>query len=70
MPLATLDLINAVSVRDLTPLQGMKLTEITFPPKSVTRGMDVLRKMKSLVKINREAADVCWKKYDAGDFNK
>lgn len=65
-----------VQARDLTPLEGMNLTQIRFTPKNVTTGTDVLRRMKSLQNISGDvnnqywpAADF-WKKYDAGEFSK
>jgi hypothetical protein len=74
MPLTQL-FCSSTKVSDLSPLQGMNLTTIYFIPKNITRGMDVIRRMKSLKTIgtggNTEfPADEFWKKYDAGDFNK
>jgi internalin A len=62
-----------VDMRDLTPLQDMSLTEVFFSPKNVTKGLDVLRQMKSLKTIGESPvrnwpADQFWKKYDAGEF--
>jgi serine/threonine protein kinase/Leucine-rich repeat (LRR) protein len=62
-------------VTDLSPLEGMPLTEIAFTPSKITRGIDVIRNMKSIKKIGTSgdpktslpAADF-WKKYDAGAF--
>jgi hypothetical protein len=42
----------------------MQLREIYLPPR-VEKGMNALRRMKSLVKINGQPADEFWKKYDA-----
>jgi serine/threonine protein kinase len=66
MPLSSLHLSDCPNVKDLTPLQGMNLTEIylNLPAK----GMDVLREMKSLVRINQLPPAEFWKKYDAGEF--
>lgn len=55
-------------VKDLSPLQGMNLTEILFQPQHISKGMEVLRQMKSLTKIYNLAPDEFWKKYDAGEF--
>ena len=63
MPLATLHLGNT-KVANLTPLEGMKLVEITLPP-GTPRGLELLRKMKSLEKINGMPAAEFWKQYDA-----
>jgi hypothetical protein len=62
---------------DLSPLEGMNLTLLFFTPKNITKGLDVIRKMKSLKAIgtrnedkDKFPPDVFWKKYDAGEFNK
>jgi hypothetical protein len=72
-----LNLQNCGQVTDLTPLQGLNLTEIRLSPKHITKGMDVLRQMKSLKTISlsdleqhRFSVSEFWKKYEAGDFNK
>ncbi len=77
MPLTSLYLIHCAKVRDLTPLQGMELQEIYFEPKNITKGMDILRQMKSLKTIGIEwerrqqmPAAEFWKKYAGGEFNK
>jgi len=70
MPLTWLDISGHDQIRDLTPLQGMNLTEVSVTPKNITKGMDVLRQMKSLKKINALPPADFWKKYDAGEFNK
>ena len=62
-------------VSDLSPLEGMKLTEIYFTPKNITKGIDLVRRMKSLKTIgptweNHFPPDVFWKKCDAGEFGK
>ena len=43
--------IDNTGVTDLTPLQGMPLEEIDLTPKNITRGLDILRDMKSLKTI-------------------
>jgi serine/threonine protein kinase len=73
MPLRWLRMDKCENVHDVTPLQGMKLEELVFTPKSITKGMDVLRQMKSLKTIGLEPqmrfpADEFWKRYDAGEF--
>jgi len=64
------------SVTDLTPLEGMPLGNIGLPPpRNVKKGMEMLRRMKSLhtistsweAHLNWPAAEF-WKKYDAGQF--
>ena len=63
------------NVSDLSPLQGMNLTDVRFPPQKVTKGLDIIRQMKSLKTIGPyDDASVSpaefWKKYDAGEFGK
>ena len=53
----------------------MKLTEIAFSPKDITRGIDLVRQMNSLELIgvannSGMARDEFWKKYDAGEFTR
>ena len=67
--------VQDTRVRDLTPLQGMELRRMTFSPKTITRGMDVVRGMASLKVIgialakNRNwAAAEFWVRYDRGEF--
>lgn len=67
--------INVTDVTDLTPLDGMALQEINLTPRRITKGMDVLRRMKSLNGIavdkgRRFPPEEFWKRYDAGEFNK
>jgi Leucine-rich repeat (LRR) protein len=69
--------VNQTPVCDLSPLEGMNLTRIAFTPKNITKGLDVIRQMKSLkivatgygAKEEFPPAEF-WKKYDAGEFNK
>jgi len=49
MPLTQL-FLHETGVTDLSPLEGMPLAEITLP-HHVTKGVDVLRRMKALAKI-------------------
>ena len=73
MPLVSLRCCKT-KVTDLTPLVGLKLEEIRFTPKNITKGMDVLRQMKSLKTIGigkdteKWPAAEFWKRYDAGEF--
>ncbi|MGA2621848.1 MAG: SUMF1/EgtB/PvdO family nonheme iron enzyme, partial [Thermoguttaceae bacterium] len=76
MPL-TLLFCGSTPVSDLSPLEGRNLTEINFTPMNITKGMDVIRQMKSLKTIGIGPGDKdkfppaeFWKKYDAGEFNK
>jgi hypothetical protein len=73
MPLTLLTIEGCAA--DLSPLEGMKLTEIRLSPQSNTKGMNVLRKMQTLKTIGLNAdrqfpPAEFWKKYDAGEFGK
>jgi serine/threonine protein kinase/Leucine-rich repeat (LRR) protein len=66
---------ESTRVSDLSPIEGMDLTEIYITPGSVTKGMDLIRRMKTIKTIGigyneRFTPDVFWKKYDAGEFGK
>lgn len=70
-----LDFINIIwaDVSDLSPLEGMTMNGFRFTPTKIMKGMDVIRRMKSLQTIgttNEEqfTPDEFWKKYDAGTF--
>ena len=72
MPLRALSIDNT-GITDLTPLQGMPLEEIRLTPKNITRGLDILRDMKSLKTIGiawNQAwpAAEFWERYDKGEF--
>jgi serine/threonine protein kinase len=72
MPL-TLLWIDNTGITDLTPLQGMPLEDIRLTPKNITRGLDILRDMKSLKTIGISwnqfwPAVEFWERYDRGEF--
>jgi hypothetical protein len=72
MPLRGL-LIYNTGITDLTPLQGMPLKGIRLTPKNITRGLDILRDMKSLKTIGIRwdqawPAAEFWERYDKGEF--
>lgn len=67
MPLTTLDLTYCGGVQDLTPLKELPLTSLNTPRNNM-KGMDVLRRMKSLQALNGMKAEDFWKKYDAGEL--
>jgi hypothetical protein len=75
MPLTTL-LLEQCPISDLTPLQGMNLTDISLNQRPVYKaGLDVVRQMKSLRTIDigygrRLPPEVFWKRFDAGEFTK
>jgi hypothetical protein len=62
-------------VTDLTPLEGMRLELLSFTPRNIKKGIEVVRTMKSLTGIGDCGfgllkPDEFWRKYDAGEFNK
>jgi hypothetical protein len=72
MPLTVL-WIEHTGITDLTPLQGMPLVYIRLTPKNITRGLDILRDMKSLQTIGIDSnqswpAAEFWERYDKGEF--
>jgi hypothetical protein len=72
MPLMKLA-IQGTGITDLTPVQGMPLEEIRLTPKNISRGLDILRGMKSLKTIGIDynqswPAAEFWKRYDNGEF--
>ena len=74
MPLKVLR-IQHTGITDLTPLEGMRLEEIHLTPKNITRGLDILRDMKSLKTIGTSVtkfwpAAEFWERYDNGEFTK
>lgn len=67
MPLTRLD-VRGTQVSDLSPLQGIPLTQFSFDPTKITTGLDTIRNMKSLTHINSMPTAEFWKKYDAREF--
>ena len=71
MALRGLD-VSATKVTDLTPLTGMKLETFVFQPRKITKGIEIIRGMKSIRQIAtgmyspRVKSEEFWKKYDAG----
>jgi Leucine-rich repeat (LRR) protein len=68
----TLLSIQNTGITDLTPLQGMRLGTIYLTPKNITKGLDILRDMKSVnIGINSDQtwpAAEFWERYDKGEF--
>ncbi len=65
--------IDNTGITDLTPLQRMPLEEMRLTPKNITKGLDILRAMKSLktIGINGEQswpAAEFWERHDKGEF--
>jgi Leucine-rich repeat (LRR) protein len=73
MPLKVLTFWRT-KVSDLTPLEGMPLEKILFRTQFIQKGMDTLRKMKTLRVIGtghkeqKQPAEEFWRKYDAGEY--
>ncbi len=59
-----IDVEEPARITDLTPLEGMELETLRFREDDVTRGMEVVRSMKSLKKINQTESAEFWKHYD------
>lgn len=75
MPLKYLDLSDCDQLTDLTALHELKLETLLFPPATATKGIDGIRRMKSLQTIGPQTGvgysrDDFWKRYDAGEFKK
>ncbi len=75
MPLSVL-YFNNTNVSDLSPLEGMNLESLWLTPKNITKGLDVVRQMKTIGTVGLgwdgpffPPAEF-WKKYDAGEFGK
>jgi Leucine-rich repeat (LRR) protein len=65
--------IDNTAVTDLTPLQGMPLKDIRLTPKNITRGLDILRDLKSLKTIGIDynqawPAAEFWERYGKGEL--
>ena len=72
MPLKEL-FVHETKVTDLRPLEGMKLIKFSFTPKNTTKGIGIIRGMKSMRLIGVAGhvlvdPERFWKKYDAGEF--
>jgi hypothetical protein len=73
MPLRVLGIFEGRAT-DLTPLAGMSLQKLTFPPAQITRGIEVVREMESILYLGPDwrallPSDDFWRKYDAGEFD-
>jgi hypothetical protein len=74
MPLTVL-VCHHTDVSDFSPLREMSLSTVNLTPRNVTRGMEIIRQMKSLRTIGADGGPAIrtgefWKKYDAGEFGK
>ncbi|MBL7220027.1 MAG: protein kinase [Phycisphaerae bacterium] len=69
MVLTELNIVDA-GVSDLSALRGMMLEKFHFTPKNITKGIEIIRNMKSIRQIgirwdHRLKPEEFWKKYDA-----
>jgi hypothetical protein len=80
MPLRELFMVGCPKICDLSPLEGMKLEVISFTPKHIKKGLDILRRMKSLRGISTRLGvpwdsgplmppEEFWRRCDAGEFS-
>jgi Leucine-rich repeat (LRR) protein len=66
--------LERCKVTDLTPLEGLPLQRLIFNPAKITKGLDVIRKMRTLQAIDFEfpqgrkffTPPQFWQLYDAG----
>ncbi|HZZ79318.1 MAG TPA: protein kinase [Gemmataceae bacterium] len=63
IPLQQLGMRGCADLHDLSPLAGMSLVEVTLPPE-VTKGMEGMRAMKTLQRIDTRPADQFWQEWD------
>ncbi len=60
-----IDCSESARVTDLTPLEGMEPETLKFHANGVTKGIEIVRGMKSLQKIEGKSPDEFWKEFDA-----
>ena len=69
--------LSGTRVADISPLKDMPISTLGFDPENILKGMDDVRRLKSLKTVvlmgaNRRAVDLSvsefWKRYDNGDF--
>ena len=65
--------VYSTRVSDLTPLEGMNLKRLAFTPKSIVKGIEIIREMRNISRIGVNGPYFMppaefWKKYDAGEF--
>lgn len=63
-PLQRVDLRGS-GITDLTPLSRAPLEALHFDSKTAVRGIDAIRKIQTLRRVNGMPADEFWAKYDA-----
>jgi Leucine-rich repeat (LRR) protein len=74
MPLSSV-MASDTPVTDLTPLAGMKLKVLTFPQRTVTRGIEAVRSIDSFERIGVQWNKIYpprefWERYDKAEFGK
>jgi hypothetical protein len=65
--------IGETPVSDLTPLKGLSLKRLIFTPGRITKGIEIIREMKSIREIgpsfeNRMNPSQFWSLYSEGKF--
>lgn len=68
-PIRSLCIRNS-AVKDLSPLSDTQLKYLYFTPENITVGMDVLRSLPTLKRINHDSVGKFFEKYDSGKFSK
>jgi Leucine-rich repeat (LRR) protein len=73
LPLRTLH-FEHTNVSDLSALKGLELVDVSFSPRKIRGGMDILRRMPSVQTIHSPMNQASmspqqfWQRYDAGAF--
>jgi len=65
--------LSDINISDLSPLKGMNLMSLSFTPRNVTNGIDIIRNMPTLQYLGTNNFDYMppadfWEKFDAGEF--
>jgi len=67
--------IAGTAVTDVTPVLNMKIQTLSLSPKVITKGIDGIRNMKTIMSIGQHSSELMppedfWKKFDANQLNK
>jgi len=60
--------LRRTKVTDLSPLKGLPLLELTFTPAGITKGVEVVRRMRGIDRINFISAYDFWQRYDREEY--
>lgn len=66
--LETLSLLGS-SIEDLTPLKDASIENLKIDLRQKPKGLEVLKEMKSLIRINNDEVEYFWSSYDSGEFD-